>query len=243
MTGIMARRLLVNWRVPVDIATRVLPAGTRPKIIAGHAVAGLCWVRLQQLRPVGIPAPIGLSSENLAVRIAIEWDGGTGALIFRRDTASRLLAFTAARSNFGHHHLGTFHAHDDGRTTRISASGFADGHTHDTAVSSIELAPNPESVFANLSAADAFFSGCSRGYSPGRTPGTFVGLCLHLHQWNFQQVRILSAHSSLIDSLFQGRAVLDSAFIMRNLRHTWTPMPAMHWGTLPSKTLIPALAA
>src|SRR4051794_20103870 len=94
LTGIMARRLLVNWRVPPAIAQGALPPAVRPKIISGHAVAGLCWVRLHQLRPVGMPAFAGLTSENLAVRMAIEWEGGSGAIIFRRDTGSRLIATT-----------------------------------------------------------------------------------------------------------------------------------------------------
>jgi hypothetical protein len=230
LTGIMARRLLVNWRVPVSMAERVLPPAVRPKVIAGHAVAGLCWVRLEQLRPVGLPAFAGLASENLAVRIAIEWAGGSGAIIFRRDTASRFIASISRHANFGEQHFGTFQAHDEGRETQISASGFEDGQAHHTSVIDSPDAVNASSVFSDVSSADAFFCNCSRGYSAGRKPGTWVGLCLQLHEWNFKPVRLVSARSTLIDSLFEGTAVLDSAFIMRNLRHTWTPMPVMSWG-------------
>src|SRR4051812_41696110 len=96
-TGQMARRLLVNWRVPLAIAESVLPQGRhnlRPTVINGWAIAGLCLVRLEHLRPAGIPRMLGLASENLAVRIGVEWDSAAGTeravLILRRETASRV---------------------------------------------------------------------------------------------------------------------------------------------------------
>jgi hypothetical protein len=47
----------------------------------------------------------------------------------------------------------------------------------------------------------------------------------------------------MIDTLFDGHAILDSAFILRNIEHTWNPMPAMRWGRLPGSRSMQVLAA
>jgi hypothetical protein len=49
--GVIGRRLLVNFRVQPAVAARVLPPPFRPKLHAGHAVAGICLIRLQDIRP------------------------------------------------------------------------------------------------------------------------------------------------------------------------------------------------
>ena len=58
-------------------------------------MAGICLIRLEQMRPAGLPSFCGLSSENAAHRIAVEWQEPAGAwregvYIPRRDTGSRL---------------------------------------------------------------------------------------------------------------------------------------------------------
>jgi hypothetical protein len=57
-------------------------------------MAGICLIRLEQMRPRFAPPVVGLTSENAAHRIAVEWDEhGTrreGVYIPRRDTSSRL---------------------------------------------------------------------------------------------------------------------------------------------------------
>ena len=51
LAGIMDRRLLVNYRVDPAILQRLLPAPFRPKLTHGMGVAGICLIRLTQLRP------------------------------------------------------------------------------------------------------------------------------------------------------------------------------------------------
>ena len=94
LKGTIKRRLLVNFRVDPAIQKR-LPTPFRPKLHRGHAIAGICLIRLEHIRPAGLPALIGFSSENAAHRIAVEWTdvSGTareGVFIPRRDTGSRL---------------------------------------------------------------------------------------------------------------------------------------------------------
>src|SRR5260370_22544735 len=71
LEGTIDRRLLVNYRVEPAYLQRLLPGPFRPKLIHGMGIAGICLIRLKQMRPRGLPAPLGFSSENAAHRIAV----------------------------------------------------------------------------------------------------------------------------------------------------------------------------
>lgn len=92
----MERRILVNYRVDPDVLAAVLPAPFRPALVNGQGVAGICLIRLGDIRPAGLPAAMGLTSENAAHRIGVQWDTPhgpvTGVFVPRRDTSSRLAA-------------------------------------------------------------------------------------------------------------------------------------------------------
>jgi uncharacterized protein YqjF (DUF2071 family) len=94
LSSVVERRLLVNYRLAPEAAARLLPDGLRPQIVRGHAVAGICLLRLGDTRPGWASKAVGLRSENAAHRIAVEWDGPggveTGVYIPRRDSASLL---------------------------------------------------------------------------------------------------------------------------------------------------------
>jgi len=49
--GVIGRRLLVNFRVEPEVIQRQLPQPFRPKLHDGHAVAGICLIRLENIRP------------------------------------------------------------------------------------------------------------------------------------------------------------------------------------------------
>ena len=75
VTGIIRRRLLINFRVEPEVIERLLPSPLEPKLHEGFAIAGLCLIRLEQVRPKGLPAIVGLASESAAHRIAVTMDG------------------------------------------------------------------------------------------------------------------------------------------------------------------------
>src|SRR4051812_10887646 len=79
--GVIDRRILVNYRVDPDVLARLLPSPFRPKLVKGVGMAGVCLIRLKHIRPRFLPAFLGISSENAAHRIAVEWhhDGQTKA--------------------------------------------------------------------------------------------------------------------------------------------------------------------
>jgi hypothetical protein len=106
----MERRILVSYRVDVDVLAEALPAPFRPLVVHGYGVAGICLIRLGDIRPAGLPAAVGLSCENAAHRIAVQWDGPdglvTGVYVPRRDTSFRLAAVAGGSSPDGN----TWHA-------------------------------------------------------------------------------------------------------------------------------------
>src|SRR5258705_10642442 len=110
--GVIRRRILANFRVDPQVMQQQLPPRFRPKLQRGYAVAGICLIRLEHIRPRFIPESIGLNSENAAHRVAVLWDedGVTreGVFISRRDTNSQLNHLLDGRIFPGEHHQASF---------------------------------------------------------------------------------------------------------------------------------------
>jgi hypothetical protein len=123
MCGMIDRRMLINFRIRPDVARKLLPSIFRPKLLNGWAMAGICLIRLKEIRPKGFPAVCGLMSENAAHRFAVEWDdGGTvreGVYIPRRDTSSALQAFAGGRVFPGIHHAAAFEVQEGNNEFRL----------------------------------------------------------------------------------------------------------------------------
>ena len=69
--GLIRRRMLVNFRADPATVQRLLPAPFHPKLHAGQAIVGVCLIRLEQIRPAGLPPFLGIASENAAHRFAV----------------------------------------------------------------------------------------------------------------------------------------------------------------------------
>jgi uncharacterized protein YqjF (DUF2071 family) len=69
--GVIDRRILVNYHVDPAAVADVLPQPFRPKLVNGYAIAGICLIRLKNVRPWFLPINWGLRSENAAHRIAL----------------------------------------------------------------------------------------------------------------------------------------------------------------------------
>jgi len=172
LKGTIKRRLLVNFRADPAVIQRLLPAPFRPKLHRGDAIAGICLIRLENIRPAGLPASIGFSSENAAHRIAVEWTddsgvGREGVFIPRRDTGSRLNSLAGGRLFPGEHHHATFTVLDDGRSIDLAMESDDREVSVRVVGRSTETLPQSSS-FNSLLAASAFFEGGSLGYSVTR---------------------------------------------------------------------------
>src|SRR6266496_6810347 len=111
--GVIRRRILANFRIDPEVMQRHLPSRFRPKLHKGFAVAGICLIRLEHIRPRSMPEIIGLDSENAAHRVAVIWDNGAGVtregvFISRRDTSSQINHLLGGRIFPGEHHQASF---------------------------------------------------------------------------------------------------------------------------------------
>src|SRR5258708_25995650 len=132
MESIIDRRILVNYRVDPHYLERLLPGPFRPKLVHGMGIAGICLIRLKQIRPHSLPTLLGLSSENAAHRIAVAWEenGGyqEGVYIPRRDTSSRFNTVVGGKLFPGIHHHAHFQVTESHEAFRIEIES-DDGET------------------------------------------------------------------------------------------------------------------
>lgn len=225
--GVISRRILANFRVDPDRLRPLLPEPFRPKLIDGSGMAGICLIRLTHVRPRGLPAALGVSSENAAHRIAVTWeqDGKPreGVYIHRRDTNSRFNALVGGRLFPGVHHHACFRsAEGDGRFEVVMDSD--DGVTSVAVSGRVADALPESSIFRSVEQASAFFEKGSVGYSPGRAGGGVEGLELVTSQWSVRPLAAGSVRSSFFDdpSAFPaGSARFDCALVMRDVPHEW----------------------
>ncbi|REK12356.1 MAG: hypothetical protein DWQ37_12390 [Planctomycetota bacterium] len=226
--GLIRRRVLVNYRADPAVVRRLLPVPFSPQLVQGHALVGVCLIRLEHVRPRGLPALIGLASENAAHRFAVEWNDAAGqtcqgVYVNRRDTDSRLNHLAGGRLFPGEHHLAAFDVADRGNAIEIamrSDDGAVavqlSGETHD--------AWPTTSVFGSLATASAFYERGSLGYSATCDPGRFDGLVLNTHRWHVTPLRMHDVKSSYFSdpAVFPpGSVAFDHALLAREIDHEW----------------------
>jgi hypothetical protein len=163
--GVIDRRILVNYRVDPEVLARMLPAPFRPKLVSGTGMAGVCLIRLKHIRPRFLPSFLGLSSENAAHRIAVEWDQvdqpKEGVFIPRRDTSSWLNTLVGGKLFSGVHHHATFQVlEQDGHYRIVQDSD--DRRTHVLVEGSVATGLPNTSVFGSLEEASGFFHWATR---------------------------------------------------------------------------------
>jgi hypothetical protein len=228
LTGIIKRRMLINFRVDAAVMQKFLPTPFRPKLHQGYAIAGICLIRLEHIRPAGLPAFLGFSSENAAHRIAVEWDGPSGercegVFIPRRDTGSLLSHLTGGRIFPGEHHLASFRVADDG--TRVDFAMESCDKTVSVRVLASESDALPaSSCFASLAESSHFFECGSVGYSVTCDPHRLDGMRLKTLTWQVRALTVEQVESSFFadtDRFPSGSVEFDHALIMRDISHEW----------------------
>ena len=228
--GLVRRRILVNFRVDPEVMARALPPPFAPQLIDGHALAGICLIRLEQLRPPGIPSGVGMWSENAAHRVAVTWRAASGerrsgVFISRRETSSRLTALAGGRLFPGQQRHAQFVVRDDGETLALNVVS-ADGGANLSLSARLGVALPRASVFPSAAAAADFFAAGSIGFSPGRD-GRPDGLQLCSSEWRAAPLVVDSLVSSYFADITRfppGSVTFDSALIMRNQPHQWRPI-------------------
>jgi len=242
LTGIIRRRILVNYRVSPDMVNGMLPARFRPKLHRGHAIAGICLIRLEQIRPKGLPAFAGISSENCAHRIAVEWqdDSGVtreGVFVPRRDTNSLLNTVAGGRIFPGVHHHSEFTVADQmGQISiRVESDDFA-APLVDIILEESERFPS-DSVFGSLEESSQYFEAGCIGYSPCGNTDRLDGLLLKVPAWKVSPLATMQVRSAFYDDPARfppDKIQFDHALLMRDIPHSWHSEPGM--SSLPPST-------
>ena len=225
--GVIGRRLLVNFRADPDVIQRQLPAPFRPKLHDGHAVAGICLIRLEDIRPKRFPRMLGLSSENAAHRIAVLWDDHDGphegVYIPRRDTGSLMNHLAGGRLFPGEHQRAAFEVDDTGDRIALRMAS-ADGRVRVDVTGRVAAELPSTSIFRTVGAASAFFEPGSVGYSATASGRHLDGVVLTTHSWSVTPLAIEEVSSTYFadEAMFPAGSIgFDCALIMRNIAHEW----------------------
>jgi hypothetical protein len=233
--GLIRRRLLVNFRADLDVVQRILPRPFTPKVHNGSAIVGICLIRLEQIRPKGLPSALGLSSENAAHRFAVEWmdEAGVrreGVFIPRRDTSSKINHLAGGRVFPGEHHIAKFSVVDTAGHIELRMQSLDGAAAVKVTADETDAFPS-SSCFRSLTESSAFFEGGSLGYSATQRNNRFDGLVLRTAEWRVRNLNVTSVHSGYFGDKSRfptGSVEFDHALIMRDIRHEWQQAQDMY---------------
>jgi uncharacterized protein YqjF (DUF2071 family) len=228
LQGIIKRRILVNYRAEPDVVQAILPKQFRPKLHKGKAVAGICLIRLEHIRPRFMPEFVGLSSENAAHRIAVLWEdenGETreGVYVPRRDTDSFINSTVGGKLFPGEQHKADFDVKEDGN--KIDFSMKSDDKTVSVKLAGTIAETLPQdSFFTSLEESSKFFEKGSLGYSVTKNNKELDGIALEIKDWKVKPLELDFVESSFYndETIFsKGSIEFDHALIMQNIEHEW----------------------
>jgi uncharacterized protein YqjF (DUF2071 family) len=222
--GYIDRRILVNFIAEPDIVQKIIPAPFKPKVYKGKAIVGICLIRLKNIKPKGLPDFIGISSENGAHRIAVEWEEEglikEGVYIPRRDTSLRLNTLVGGRIFPGKHYLAKFNVKEADAHYHVD---FTSSDNTSIAIDAKETTIfNPNSIFESLENVSDFFEKGAVGYSPNGNK--YEGLELQTYNWQVRPLEMINVHSSFYENeaLFpKGTIKFDNALLMTGVEHEW----------------------
>lgn len=225
LTGRIDRRILINYRVAPECVSALLPEFLEPLIINGYASAGICLLRLKDVRVKGLPAFAGVSSENAAHRFLVRFRGSDeryGVYIPRRETNSLLNVFVAGKLFSWPHYPADFQV-EEGRELCVCMSS-------DDGLSKLNIKASrcdhfpADSMFDSFADASRWFQRCSIGISPSETAGRFISTELKTKTWTMSPLKITALKSSYFDNktMFPADALhFDNALLMEGIEHEW----------------------
>ena len=232
--GLIRRRMLINFRVAPEVMQAQLPARFRPKLQKGFAIAGICLIRLEEIRPRHLPDFLGISSENGAHRIAVHWDEGSetkeGVYIPRRDTSSLMNHFAGGRLFPGEHHHAAFEVKDDGDLIDLTMRAKDDGVAVEVRARNAASLPSA-SLFSSLDEASAFFAGGSVGYSVTTDDDRLDGIKLKTQTWKVSALEVEHVRSTFFADEARypkGSVTFDCGLLMRDIQHEWQSEPDLY---------------
>jgi Uncharacterized conserved protein (COG2071) len=226
--GLIDRRILINFMADPKVVEKILPEPFRPKLYKDKAIVGICLIRLKNIKPKGFPDFLGISSENGAHRIAVEWDedGQTkqGVFIPRRNTSLKFNTLVGGRIFPSKHYLAKFNVMESDERYHIDFTRSDDTIISIDATKAVSFDTN--SIFETLENASDFFEKGELGYSPNKTK--FDGLKLQAYNWKVSPLDVSNVQSSFFENekLFpKGSIKFDNALLMTKIEHEWHSVP------------------
>ncbi len=225
--GTIARRMLLNFRAEPDIVQRLLPAPLQVELHRGQAIVGVCLIRMENLRPHGIPEALGLSSENVAHRVAIRYpsaDGWrSGVFIWRRETDQRMIELWGGRFFPGVHHHARFDVRENENQLAMDvATTDRKGDVNFSARVSPEW--QKTTSFETLAEVSDFFRKGDCGFSCSLRGDELEGLQMKTLQWAMEPMEVQSVSCAFYSDTSRfpkGSVEFDSGVLMRGLPHEW----------------------
>jgi len=222
--GLIDRRILINFTADLEVIKKIIPFPFRPKIYKEKAIVGICLIRLKNIKPKGFPSFVGVSSENGAHRIAVEWDeNGTvkeGVYIPRRDTSLLLNSIVGGWLFPGEHHLTKFNVKEAQGSYHID---FVSSDKTSIEIDAVECENfEKNSIFENINNASDFFEKGAIGYSPNKNK--FEGLQLKTYKWKMKPLKVTDVKSSFFEDetyFPKGSIKFDNALLMTEIEHEW----------------------
>jgi hypothetical protein len=226
LSGIIDRRILINYSVDKDVVSKILPPPFQPELVEDRAIVGICLIRLKDVRPKGLLGKLGIASENAAHRIAVQWNENgvkkEGVYIPRRDTSSMLNALAGGLIFPGTHHLSAFKIDEHNKKYSIS---FTNKDGTFVSIEGEETSDWPsQSILKTFETASDFFKKGSVGYSPDKIGETFDGLELKTSKWEMSPLRVTHIHSSFFNNkkVFPENSIrFENALLMKSIDHEW----------------------
>jgi Uncharacterized conserved protein (COG2071) len=225
--GVIARRMLLNFRADADVVQRLLPAPLEVDRQRGYAIVGVCLIRLENLRPHGVPAALGLSSENMAHRVAIRYPTREGmrpgVFIWRRETDQRMVELLGGRLFPGVHHHARFEVREDENKLAMDVSS-ADGKTDVSFSARISAEWRGTPTFATFDEVSEFFRKGDCGFSCSLRGDELEGLQLKTLNWAMVPMEVESQRCPFYSDSPQfpaGSVEFNCGLLMRGLPHEW----------------------
>lgn len=222
--GLIERRILINFTADLKDVEKIIPLPFRPKAYKNKAIVGICLIRLKNIKPKGFPNFVGISSENGAHRISVEWDEDgkvkEGVFIPRRDTSLRFNTIVGGRLFPGRHHFAKFNVVETPENYHID---FASSDDTQISIDAKEAKIfDKNSIFETLENVSDFFEKGAVGYSPNGKK--FDGLKLETYKWEVKPLKVSNVKSTFFENeaIFpKGSVKFDNALLMTKIEHEW----------------------
>ena len=224
--GTIRRRLLVNAFVdPVEAAGR-LPDGVRPHVTDQGTVVGCCMLDIADIRPMGMPAAVGLELKAAAHRISVEWDDPdaaqpvTGVFVPVRHSPSRAARMMGGRLFPGVHERAVIASDLDGEDLRWTVKAANGDGAFDMTVTA--RVPNIDATDPSEIAGMTCI-GATLGLSPDRR-GRLETARMTPDVGRARPVEITELRSSFVSGF--GSAQAATSYLMTDVDVAWRPEPS-----------------